>query len=175
MMPLLDQARNGDPDALAAMLEQYRPLLWKNIRRAYRPGLVDAEDLLQEASLCFVKLVRDFRPDAGIAFGYYVKTKLGWHCHNYVRDQRVRMGRLTPLENLSAEPEDRHDPDHAVTTATIRDALASLTSRQREVMIRSHFFGQSAESIARSMGIRVRAVHALKRRAQDQLAALRTI
>jgi RNA polymerase sporulation-specific sigma factor len=64
---LAARALGGDPDALMALLTRYRWMLRVLARRYFLPG-GDVEDLIQEASLGFVRAVRDYRPQLGIPF-----------------------------------------------------------------------------------------------------------
>jgi RNA polymerase sporulation-specific sigma factor len=64
---LAARALGGDPDALMALLTRYRWMLRSLARRYFLPG-GDVEGLIQEASLGFVRAVRDYRPQLGIPF-----------------------------------------------------------------------------------------------------------
>ena len=64
---LVRQAREGDQDALLALLGRYRRLLRALARRYFLPW-GDVEDLLQEATLGLLKAVRDYRPELGLPF-----------------------------------------------------------------------------------------------------------
>ena len=166
---LLERARHGDQQALEVLVERYRPLLLKNCRHAYRSSLVDGDDLFQEAAKLFLELVREFRPERHVSFGAYVKAKHAWRMANYARHERGQSVRVQTLDELPEDPSDGHDPFQSVDNMAMREILASLTRRQREVLWRYHLLGQSAEMIGQCMGIGIRAVHGLKRRAELRL------
>ncbi|TAK35113.1 MAG: sigma-70 family RNA polymerase sigma factor [Chloroflexota bacterium] len=169
---LLEQARRGDQQALEVLVERYRPLLLKNSRRAHWAGLADGDDLFQEAVKHFLELLREFRPERCVSFGAYMKAKHAWRMANYVRHERGQSARAQALDELAEEVPDGHDPFHGMANVAVRESLASLTRRQREVLWRYHVLGQSAETIGQFMNIGIRAVHGLKRRAELRLREL---
>jgi len=61
---------NVDSDGLAALYEQYRPLLWKLARR-YR-ARAEMDDLMQMAFLGLYAAAQSFNPDMGVKFITYL-------------------------------------------------------------------------------------------------------
>ena len=68
---LLEEARRGDNDACARLIEENAGLIWSIVRRYYGRG-TDPEDLYQLGCLGFLKAVRGFDP----AFGCHVYKQL---------------------------------------------------------------------------------------------------
>ena len=58
---LLEEARRGDNEACARLIEENGGLIWSIVRRYYGRG-VEPEDLYQLGCLGFVKAVRGFDP-----------------------------------------------------------------------------------------------------------------
>ena len=61
------RARGGDEGAMAGLLARYTPLLRTVARRYFLPD-GEVEDLLQEATIGFLKAVRDYRAETGVPF-----------------------------------------------------------------------------------------------------------
>lgn len=62
-LPLISQAKEGDKQAMEALLKSFYPLL---IKESSRNGYLD-EDCLQTLSETFIKIVINFNPE------YYIK------------------------------------------------------------------------------------------------------
>lgn len=67
---------SGDEHALLALLSRYRWVLRPLARRYFLPG-GDAEDLLQQATLGFIKAVRDNRAELSIPFRVSAEFRAG--------------------------------------------------------------------------------------------------
>ena len=82
---LLDQARKGDNEACAQLIEENGGLIWSIVRRYYGRG-VEPEDLYQLGCLGFVKAVRGFDPAFGCQFSTYAVPKIAGEIRRYLRD-----------------------------------------------------------------------------------------
>lgn len=82
---LLEEARQGDNDACARILEENAGLIWSIVRRYYGRG-VDPEDLYQLGCLGFLKAVRGFDPEFGCQFSTYAVPKIAGEIRRFLRD-----------------------------------------------------------------------------------------
>mgnify|MGYP002186216948 FL=1 len=58
-LPLIEQAKKGDEQAMELLLKDFKPLL---IKEASRQGYLD-EDCFQNLTETFIKIVRNFDPE----------------------------------------------------------------------------------------------------------------
>lgn len=90
---LLTLAREGDPAATEAVLEQNSGLIWAVVRRYYGRG-ADPDDLYQLGCLGFLKAVRGFDRDYGTRFSTYAVPKIAGEIRRYLRDNTIlKVGR----------------------------------------------------------------------------------
>ncbi|NCE65246.1 sigma-70 family RNA polymerase sigma factor [Pseudoflavonifractor sp. 524-17] len=82
---LLEEARQGDNEACARILEENAGLIWGIVRRYYGRG-VDPEDLYQLGCLGFLKAVRGFDPSFGCQFSTYAVPKITGEIRRFLRD-----------------------------------------------------------------------------------------
>lgn len=67
---LIAAAADGDADALTALIIRYTPMLKSVVANYYMAG-ADRDDLLQEATLAFIKAVKRFDPEKPAAFSTF--------------------------------------------------------------------------------------------------------
>lgn len=84
-LSLLEEARRGDSDACARMMEENSGLIWSIVRRYYGRG-VDPEDLYQLGCMGFLKAVRGFDPAFGCQFSTYAVPKIAGEIRRFLRD-----------------------------------------------------------------------------------------
>nr|WP_202621061.1 sigma-70 family RNA polymerase sigma factor [Pseudoflavonifractor sp. 524-17] len=82
---MLEEARQGDNEACARILEENAGLIWGIVRRYYGRG-VDPEDLYQLGCLGFLKAVRGFDPSFGCQFSTYAVPKITGEIRRFLRD-----------------------------------------------------------------------------------------
>ena len=82
---LLEEARRGDNDACAQLIEENAGLIWSIVRRYYGRG-TDPEDLYQLGCLGFLKAVRGFDPAFGCQFSTYAVPKIAGEIRRFLRD-----------------------------------------------------------------------------------------
>ena len=82
---LLEEARRGNNEACARLIEENGGLIWSIVRRYYGRG-VEPEDLYQLGCLGFVKAVRGFDPAFGCQFSTYAVPKIAGEIRRYLRD-----------------------------------------------------------------------------------------
>lgn len=82
---LLEEARCGDNEACARLIEENGGLIWSIVRRYYGRG-TDPEDLYQLGCMGFLKAVRGFDPDFGCQFSTYAVPKIAGEIRRFLRD-----------------------------------------------------------------------------------------
>ena len=82
---LLEQARGGDNEACARLIEENAGLIWSIVRRYYGRG-TDPEDLYQLGCMGFLKAVRGFDPAFGCQFSTYAVPKIAGEIRRFLRD-----------------------------------------------------------------------------------------
>ena len=82
---LLEEARRGNNEACARLIEENGGLIWSIVRRYYGRG-VEPEDLYQLGCLGFVKAVRGFDPAFGCQFSTYAVPKIAGEIRRFLRD-----------------------------------------------------------------------------------------
>lgn len=176
MIELVRQAQAGSEEAMETLLTLYAPLIAKQARQFGRFGstnpCVSNEDLKQEASLLLVQLVREFRVDSGVPFGSYLKQKLRWRLHNYLRRERTRVFATTDLDSPEVEQvavELDLIPEVGLDNPRLRAAFRQLSPRQRTVLVKTFWEDKTTRKVADELGITVQAIGALQRRALRRL------
>lgn len=131
MADWFEDARRGDPTALARMARQLRPRMERMAHYYARRTGEDSDDLLQEA---WVGLL-DALPALDIRIGkpeQYLLQRARWRMLDAVKRQRLR--RCAPLEEEAAEalPDTGVADDEA--NACIHDFTGRLKALHREVL-----------------------------------------
>ncbi len=166
---VLAAAREGDPDALARIYRELAPGVLGYLRGQ---GAADPEDLAGEVFVAVVERIRGFRGDER-AFRSWVFTI----AHHRLADARRRAARrretaMDPRRLVPAGPvgDVVEEAMAALGTRWAKDALASLTPDQRDVVLLRILGGLSVEDTARALGKSRGAVKTLQRRALAALA-----
>jgi RNA polymerase sigma-70 factor (ECF subfamily) len=165
---LVDEARDGDPEAFAAIFDRFHGPVYRFIvSRVYRPA--DAEDLTQ---LVFVKVLEALPryESRGVPFGGWLFRLARNVLIDHVRTRHETAGLEVLLERADVE---RGPDEWAMARQDIEavgTALAALTDEQRETIALRFFAGLSAKEIAVAMGKQEGTVRGLQFRA---IAALR--
>jgi len=176
-LELVRRAQDGSVDALERLARLYAPLIASEVGRCGRgagraDSCLSAEDLRQEASVMLVQLVKEFSPGAGVAFGSYLKQKLRWRLHNYLRRGRARVVASTGIDSpevmqLADQMEQVQGFD--LKNPHLRAAFRQLSPRQRTVLIKMFWEDKRVHEVARELGITSQAASALQRRALKSL------
>lgn len=151
--PLLHLVASGDAQAVRALEDRYRGLVWSLVRRfCFEPA--DAEDAVQEI---FIDLWRSaHRFDPAVASE---ATFVAMIARRRLIDRRRRVGRTaatTPLTDavrtaaVSSNPQ-TDEVQEQVRAA--RQALSTLRPAQQEVLRLSLYHGLSHERIAEATGL----------------------
>ncbi|MGQ9675704.1 MAG: sigma-70 family RNA polymerase sigma factor [Chloroflexota bacterium] len=176
MLELVRAAQSGSEEAMETLLKVYAPLIAKQARQLCRHAntnpCVSNEDLKQEASLLLIQLVKEFRVESGVLFGSYLKQKLRWRLHNYLRRERTRVFATAGLDSPEVEEiatEFDMIPEVGLDNPRLRAAFRQLSPRQRTVLVRTYWEEKTTRKVADELGVTLQAVGALQRRALRRL------
>src|SRR6516165_6606421 len=187
---LLDAARNGDENALAVLVERHRERLERmvGLRMDRRlQGRVDPADVVQEAYLAVRGKFAQYSADPHLPFFLWLRLEVGqklvdlhrFHLGTQMRDagQEVSLqhGALPQVTSLSLAEHLLGKLTSASRAAMrvelklrVQEALNSMDSNDREVLILRHFEELTNAEAAQVLGIKASAavnryVRALKR------------
>ncbi len=177
---LFTRARRGDEQAWRSLVERYTPLL-SSVARAHRLGAAEVADAVQVTWLrCVEHVDRIYAPDRLRA---WLVTTCRNECLRLLRQAR----RTTPDDSTDAsgplarlnDPDTHGDPqawaERVESCARLRDAIAELPARQRQVVgalfasggARDHHYADLAAALGVPIGsigpTRQRALRSLRR------------
>ena len=155
-MRLLERAREGDQEALAAIFAREIPLLrrWASGRLPrWVRGTVDTDDLVQDTVINTLKRLDVFEYRADAALQAYLRQAVMNRIRNEIRratrhpapdtlDSAAPDAGLSPLEELIGRQE----------VDAYEDALAALEPQEREAIIGRVELGLSYGELASAMG-----------------------
>ncbi len=173
---LLEAARQGDESALAILVERHRERLERmvGLRMDQRlQGRVDPADVVQEAYLAVRDKFQQYSADAHMPFFLWLRLEVGqklvdlhrFHLGAQVRDagQEVSLYRGA-LPQVSSQSLAEHlqgkltSASHAAMRAELKlrvqEALNSMDSRDREVLVLRHFEQLTNAETAQVLGIK---------------------
>ncbi len=155
---LLERHRSGDPGAFEAIVREHRRAVYQLARR-YTRDHAAADEAAQETFVRAWRALDGFRGESAI------RTWLFRIAINVLRSAAVRPGARD--EAIDAVPE-AADPAEGADEALrrgedgrrIREAVAALPPRQRDVVILKAFSEMTYEEVARALGLTEGAVKA---------------
>jgi RNA polymerase sigma-70 factor, ECF subfamily len=166
----------GDDESFRRLVDKYSPSIF-NLAYRMTGDSADAEDLAQEAFLQAYSKLGDFR--VGSRFHPWLYTITLNLCRNHLR--RKSIVRWLPLYNdrgdgppSALDPPDRSlDPEKSLlddeTDRRLREAIAALPVKYREVFGLRQAEGLSYEEIAQVTGLPMGTVEARLYRARNRL------
>jgi RNA polymerase sigma-70 factor (ECF subfamily) len=167
---LLRRLRDGEPQALAALLEHYRPRLRQMLRLRMNARLaarLDASDVLQETYLDAARQLQGYLRRPTVAFYVWLR---GLACERLLNLQRQHLGAACRAAGREAPlPADSSTrlgerllapgtgPSQALLRAELRQrvqrALARLPHDDREVILMRHFEDLTNGEVAQALGL----------------------
>lgn len=164
----LGRLRRGDPDALAALLDYYRPKLRQMVKLRMDPRLaarVDPSDVIQEVYLDAQRQVETYVRDGKVAFYVWLRGLAGQRLSNvhrrHLRTKRRTAWREVPLPAESSVMLARQllaggtSPSRALMKKELRrrvqQALEKLQPDDREVILMRHFEEMSNREVAQAI------------------------
>jgi RNA polymerase sigma-70 factor (ECF subfamily) len=168
--PLLERLQGGDPTALAALFDFYRPRLRQMVRLRMGPATAarfDPSDVLQEAFLDATRQVDGYLKLQQVPVYVWLRG-LTWERLLKLRRQHLGAGCRSALRELTL-PDDSQagladrlldpgaSPGHTLLRQElcqrVRDALTRLDPDDAEVILMRHFEGLSNREVALTLGL----------------------
>jgi RNA polymerase sigma-70 factor (ECF subfamily) len=179
---LLDRARQGDQQALGALLAQLEPSVYKFGMKLCRDD-ESAREVLQETLLAAVRHLPSFRGDASLSTWLYTVARSV--CIKHRRRSKFAPAALEPLDaandaTAAATGEQSARPDDSLERAELgrglENAIAALEPMYREVLVLRDVEGLSALEVAEALDLSVEAVksrlHRARTRVREAIAPL---
>ncbi len=171
------RAASGDPDAVAAVIEQIRPGLVRYCRAHLgRLGgrYTTADDVAQEVCIAVLGSPPRYR-DEGRPFAAFV---YGIAAHKVADAQRAAARHMvvTPTETIVDRPDGEPGPEQRAvsqdTTRRLAELLGNLSDLHREIVVLRVAVGMTAEEVGSAVGMSAAAVRVAQSRALSRLRTL---
>jgi RNA polymerase sporulation-specific sigma factor len=170
------RAAAGDEEALRALLGRYGPLLRILSRRYFLPS-GEAEDVLQEAAVGFLKAVRDYRAEHGVPFRSFAElcvtrqvisaVKAATRLKHVPLNRAVSLQRpghedgSATLEEILPDAGAESPEEHCLRreeAAALGAALRSLLSPYERRVAECYLAGMTFQQIAAACGTHLKSV-----------------
>jgi len=175
---LLAEARDGNLEALEALLMAVQPQLYRfSMKMCHHPQ--DAEDVLQESMMALARSFRDFR--GASSFSTWLFTIVRSFCIKKRRKSVYAPEREESLESItpgdagtlpSGGPDPHEQVEAAETWRLVHAAIRRIEPSYREILLLRDIEGLRASEVAQIVGISVPAVKSRLHRARGQLRDL---
>jgi len=174
---LLDRARDGDRDALEALLASHQAQVYRfGLKMCRDPD--DAQDILQDTLLAMARGVRDFRGSSSISTWLYSIAR------SFCIKKR-RRSKFAPVHERSLDSDvtlatdqlrdPGRSPDDVLAgheaEAALKQAIGALDPMYREVLLLRDAEGLTAPEVAEVLGVSVQAVKSRLHRARLSVRA----
>lgn len=164
---LVDRARGGDSEALAALYDAYLPKVYRYI--AARVGSThEAEDLTEEVFLKVLGAISEFRWKA-VPFSAWLFRIAHNHLVSHFRRSALRKGSQLSESMIDEDMDPPALVEARLALDEVRRATALLPDAQREVITLRFVVGLSVSETARVLGKRENNVKALQHKAVARL------
>jgi RNA polymerase sigma-70 factor, ECF subfamily len=168
---LVRRAAAGDGEAFAEIYARYRAVVYRFARLMSGTTSV-AEEVTQDVFVTFIGDLQRYEPRRSA-----LQTYLYGIARNVTRNRIRRERRFVAFDDAreGAEPVAPDDPcaraSHRQELARLRQAIAALPSRYREVVILGHVHGLAYAEIAAIVGAPVGTVRSRLNRGRQMIAA----
>ena len=173
---IVDRARTGDQQALAALYDWYLPRVYRYVL-ARVGNVMEAEDLTEEIFLKMLGAIAEFRWRK-VPFSAWLFRIARNQVVSYFRrgNSHGRPGRLLENSLNSVDSNDHHDPaavvERRLALEDVLDAVRFLPDAQREVILLRFGADLSVAETAKVLGKREGNVKALQFKAVARLQKL---
>lgn len=146
MDPLIERAREGDPGAMATLVREHYPAVYRFCTRRLGPDL--GQDAAQETFVTMQKSLKSFRGTSSIS------TWLLGIAHNHARNlARKRRIEPAPIDAWMEAPAPNQGEDGLIQREQLRAAISALTEDHRQVVLMHEVEGLRYTEIAEVLGI----------------------
>lgn len=167
---VVEAARQGSQDALAALYEYYFPKVYRYV--ALRLGPEDAEDVTTEVFLRIIDNIRSFTW-RGLPFGAWVFRIARNEVVSHARKQKVRANTAQLHESIRDEGFNGFERvETELTVATIQRLAQALPEAQRQVIALRFGAGLSVAETAKALNKTENNVKVLQHKAIARLQQL---
>ncbi len=164
---IVDRARQGDSEALAALYDAYLPKVYRYILA--RVGTAhEAEDLTEEVFLKMLGAIGEFRWKS-VPFSAWLFRIAHNHVVSHFRRSALRKGGALSESIVDEGMDLSKMVEERLALADVRRATAQLPEAQREVITLRFVAGLSIQETARVLGKRENNVKALQHKAVARL------
>lgn len=167
----LEQARRGDRNAFARLVEAYQGPVY-NLAYRMLGNAVEAEDATQETFVRMYTKLHTYQPDRKLAS--WVLSIASHYCIDRLRRRRGDLLSLDDEPVANVLPGQLPDPEETAVRHEVRDrvqaAVESLAPAYRVPLILRYWHELSYDEIAQVMGLSVQAVKSRLHRARLQMA-----
>ncbi|KAF1295145.1 hypothetical protein BAU15_05170 [Enterococcus sp. JM4C] len=180
-MSLIDEAKKGNEDALAALFLQYRPIIYK-LQKKYYVRDFDSEDWVQEGRIVCYQVVNAFNVDNGATFGSFFKIAMENQIRSVLRRQHALKRRAAEYsvsldEKMETEGSEfladtQFEETYVLQNMIIREALADyelIFSKLEKEIMSAYLVGDSLERIATNKSLTSQKVRSAYDRAKKKL------
>lgn len=127
----IESARDGDPTAREALVDELRPRIASMAGYYSRCTGEDPDDLLQEAWIGLLEALPELKTHIGQPEQYLIRHAR-WRLLDAVKRARIR--RCLPLEDDAADGLSHHGGEHPVQSAFVSEFADRLKDSQRAVL-----------------------------------------
>lgn len=156
-----------DPDGLSALMDRYIPyvstVVWNILRSAMT--VQDAEEVVSDVFMAAWNQPEDLRPGK-------VKAWLGAVARHKAKNKLRELGQDLPLEEDILELPDISQfafLERAEEKRLVRQAVDSLSPKDREIFLRHYYYAQQISEISREMRIPESTIKSRLRRGRMKL------
>ncbi len=171
---ILNRGREGNPKALAQLVERCQTRVHRLVRRRMGPGLrthSDSGDVAQEALLQLCKSFPKSCPEDQDQFWRWLNGVVENRLRNLARSRR-RLPAGTPAQlhtGIAVAPTMQMDFDSAFEKNVLAEGLAQLSERHLQIVQLRDFQGLAFKQIGAVMSLHAEAAWALHKRAMISL------
>jgi RNA polymerase sigma-70 factor (ECF subfamily) len=167
---LVERAKNGDSEALDALLERHLPMVYRFVSMRLGRDHADVDDVVQETLIGAARSIGSLRSRDGAVPAWFLTI-----ARHKVADHFRRSPERT--EELDRQiPSEGHDVQAIVTgrdrDRRLREVMRQLTSDQEEVVTLRFILGFDLEQTASISGRTLGAIKALQHRGLASLQKL---
>lgn len=164
---VIQKIRDKDPDGLSALMDRYIPyvstVVWNILRSAMT--VQDAEEVVSDVFMAAWNQPEDLRPGK-------VKAWLGAVARHKAKNKLRELGQDLPLEEDILELPDISPfafLERAEEKRLVRQAVDSLSPKDREIFLRHYYYAQQISEISREMRIPESTIKSRLRRGRMKL------